>query len=62
MTTMAEDNARDMKTLRLLRGAHAAMSKLNRDGGPFPPHDKACFEEAEARLEREAQSVEWRWN
>jgi hypothetical protein len=59
---MAEDNARDMKTLRMVRLAHEAMNTLNHEAGPFPPFDKGCFEECETRLKRLAQAIEQTWN
>lgn len=56
--TMAEDNARDMATLRKLRAALASLREVREEGR----YDMSYIEATERWLEKRAEHIEAVWN
>lgn len=61
MATMAEDNARDMKRLRLYREAHEACMRLIRDG-VVSVADYDTVKKTADVLQKRAEHIEAVWN
>jgi len=61
MNTMAEDNARDMKRLRLARSAASAIREAVMAEVPWPK-DVEALVAAQIKLEERAEHIEAVWN
>lgn len=59
---MAEDNARDIESLRKLRTAKSALADLLFDPGRLSPLTLPAIEAAMIRLEDDAERIEGAWN
>lgn len=62
MSTMAEDNARDMKALRNARVLHEGLTQYLRSEAHIRGDIRALLTEAALKLEKEAEHIEAVWN